>query len=464
MSGRLHIVVPRWDAKLGDSIVSSFFFREARKLNAQVTVLTVAELATLHAQDFGVDRVIVTGANPRVAQLRNIARQLGPVDVVVHLVGRVQPAEIMFLHWLRPSRVYSLDDDLRCVNRKFGAATAGQGFPERFERVLLDLGAKAVERQYIIPLPTVFHGAADAPQILVNTYASRPDKGLSFNTAVMLLRAVADAYPGKSVGILCSPVSRADAQRLETTVARHNVRALNDLDTPQDAAGYISHAHAVISVDTAIVHMAVGLETRLVAIYPYMGDEHNPWLPPPSTKTIVVYSCQNVQQYRRTGQKNMNAFSIEEVVTGLDRLLSTETETDRLITLHARIVPGLGVATGTLARQLPLISQGFPEVGGCHPGTINLLLERPLVVTRPDHRTAPLAWTPSGRTIEVFDLVRIALEFDHSPRRVPAWLYIAHGSPHRQTPSTHEVIAEALDLDGIQDCRVHLPANAVTLT
>ncbi|MGY2227689.1 glycosyltransferase family 9 protein [Pseudomonas tolaasii] len=463
LSDRMHIVVPRWDAKLGDSIVSSFFFREARKLNARVTVLTVSELAPLHTEVFGVDRVIVTGASPGVARLRHIARQLGPVDVVVHLVGRIQPAEIMFLHWLQPSRVYSLDDDLRCVNRKFGAATADKSFPERYEQVLLDLGAKAVERQYIVPLPPLFQGAADAPQILVNSYASRPDKGLSFNTAVMLLRAVADAYPGKSVGILCSPVTRADAQRLETSVGRPNVRALKDLNTPTDAAGYIIHAHAVVSVDTAIVHMAVGLETRLVAIYPAMGDEHNPWLPPLSTKTTVVYSPQDEQHYRRTGQKNMNAFSIEDVVTELDRLLSTDTGIDPVITLHARIVAGLGVATGTLARQLPLISQAFPEVGECYPGTINLLLERPLVVTRPDHRTAPIAWTPSGRITEVFDLVRIELELDHSPLRVPAWLYIAHGSLHRQTPSTHEVIAQALDLEGIQGCRIHLRANAVAL-
>lgn len=356
-SGRLHIVVPRWDAKLGDSIVSSFFFREARQLNAHVTVLTVAQLAPLHLEAFGVDRVIVTDANPGFTQLRDIAAQLGPVDVVVHLVGRIQPAEIMFVHWLRPSRVYSLDDGLRCVNRKLGAATAGLSVPERFERVLRDLGAKAVERKYIVPLPGHFPGASDAPQILVNSYASRPDKSLSFDKAVALLQAVADAYPQKSVAILCSPDSRTDAQHVEAAVARRNVRALKDLNTPTDAAGYIHCAEAVISVDTAIVHMAVGLDTRLVAIYPSMGDEPNPWLPPLSSKTRVIYSHQDVQQYRRTGQKNMNAFAVEEVLAGLDGLLSTDSEPDTLITRQAQIVSGLGVAT--LARQPPLISQGL---------------------------------------------------------------------------------------------------------
>lgn len=83
----LHILVPRWDAKLGDSIVSSFFFREARRLNARVTVLTVEELAQMHALDFGVDQVVITNANPGVLELLHLAQQLGQVDVVVHLVG-----------------------------------------------------------------------------------------------------------------------------------------------------------------------------------------------------------------------------------------------------------------------------------------------------------------------------------------------------------------------------------------
>lgn len=457
----LHIVVPRWDAKLGDSIVSSFFFREARKLNARVTVLTVPELAPLHAQDFGVDRVIVTQANPGLLELCKIAGQLGQVDAVVHLVGRIQPAEIVFLRLLRPSRVYSFDDELRCVNRKFGAATQGLSYAQCLERVLLDLGASAVECQYMVPLPEHFQPSA-APQILINPYGSRPDKSLSPAQSLALLRAIADACPDKAMGILCSPATHADAAQLAAAVARDNVQALEDLATPRDAAGYLQRAQVVISVDTAIVHMAVGLGTRLIAIYPAMGAEHNPWLPPPAPSTLVVYSQQDVAQYRRTGRKDMNRFAVQEVVDGLHRLLADAPDPGGpQLVLQARIVSGLGVATGTLARQLPLLSRDFPEVGNCHPATINLELQRPLVISAPDHRSAPLAWTPSGRTTEVFDLLRIELQLDQRPLRIPAWLYIAHGSPHRQTPTIHEVIAPRLDLSGVSSCRVHLRASAV---
>lgn len=73
-------------------------------------------------------------------------------------------------------------------------------------------------------------------------------------------------------------------------------------------------------------------------------------------------------------------------------------------------------------------------------------------------------WTPSGRTTEVFDLVRIELEFGPLPTRVPAWLYVAHASPHRGTPTIHEVITQQLNLSEVSECQIHLRASAVTLT
>ena len=157
----------------------------------------------------------------------------------------------------------------------------------------------------------------------------------------------------------------------------------------------------------------------------------------------------------------MNEFSDVDVIHPVAELL--QESIDAALAVDAQIVSGLGVATGTLARQLPLISRSFPEVADCHPGTLNLQLSRPLRLIHPHHRSAPLAWTPSGSTKEVFDLLRIELEFDHLAHRVPAWLYVAHGSPHRQTPAVHEVIATRLELNGAKRCRVHLPAHAVDL-
>ncbi|MGV8863211.1 MAG: glycosyltransferase family 9 protein [Pseudomonas sp.] len=454
-----HVIVLRWDAKLGDAIVSSFFYREARKLNAHITVLTVAELAELHTLDFAADQVIVTRPAPRLAELYRLARQLGRVDVVVHLVGTVQPAEIIFLRLLRPALVYSLDDSLNCVNRKFGASTQSLDTAARYRKVLIDLGATEVQSSYIVPLPAELPEVAQAPHILFNPYASRAEKCLSRERATTLLQAIARTFSSYTIGILNSPVTLADAQQLKATVALANVQVVDGLVSPRDVAGYLCCAHAVISVDTAIVHMAVGLGTPLVAIYPVMEDTFNPWLPPPDPQTYVIHSQPQPGHAAQKSTRNMNAFSTQAVLNALQALLPQPAT----LSLDARIVHGLGVASGTLARQLPLISENFPEVADCHPGTINVLLDRPLLLTKPDHRTAPLAWTPSGRITEVFDLLRVELELSSTPARIPAWLYVAHGSPHRSTPSVHELIAYPLSLTGVHHCRLHMRADAVAL-
>jgi ADP-heptose:LPS heptosyltransferase len=458
-----HVVVLRWDAKLGDAIVSSPFYREVRKLpEMRVTVVTVAELEEMHREDFGVDRVIVTRARPGFRELLRVRRELGTVDVVVHLVGRIQPREIFFLSRLNATRVYSLDDALRLVSHKLGASTKDLLFVEKYARVLQSLGLLAVQTGYIVPSPSTAGamgiGTAD---IVLNPYGSRADKSLATTKAVELLGTLADTYPCFTIGILSSLPTRQAAKQLEVQVGRPNVKALDGIETPRHAVAAVSASRITITVDTAIVHMAVGLGKNLVAIYPEMGEEPNPWLPPASCTTRVVISHQDVRRYRLTGAKDMNEFSSSAVVEAVRDLGVASAPVQPGITVAARLVRGLGVASGTLSRQLPLISATFPEVAECHPGTINLQLDRALHVREPDHRTPPLAWTPSGRTREVFDLVRVELELVGSGRRFPAWLYVAHGSPHRSTPTIHELIAKPLDLARETDCRLHIRSSAI---
>ena len=69
---------------------------------------------------------------------------------------------------------------------------------------------------------------------------------------------------------------------------------------------------------------------------------------------------------------------------------------------------GRGIASRCESKQLPLIAEEFPEVSGCHCGTINLQLDRPLLVLSPDRRTKPLKWDRHSPH-DVFDLLRVEL-------------------------------------------------------
>jgi ADP-heptose:LPS heptosyltransferase len=456
-----HIVVLRWDAKLGDAIVSSPLYREMRDLpGAHVTVVTVAALAVMHERDFGANRVIVTRARPGLVDLLRVRRQLkqdGPVDAVVHLVGRIPPREIVFLRWLRAARVYSLDTSLRLVSHKHYAGGHAWRFGDHYLQVLRSLGVPNPRANYIVPM--ISDGGETGIDILFNPYGSRTDKSLSADKAAELLHALADAYPQAKIGILSAQPTRAAAARLEQRLNRAEVRSLAQIDTPAHAAAAVSTARIVVSVDTAIVHMAVGLRKRLIAIYADTGAMPNPWLPPATAEHRVVLSRHDLAHYARTGIKDMNQFPVAEVIDATRSLYDADT-----VVVEGEIVSGLGAASGTLARQLPMISAGFPAVSDCFRGTLNVALARPLWVVRADHRTAPLAWTPSGRTREVFDLLRVQLELVASRKRFEAWLYVAHGSPHRRTPELHELIAGEIELNGETHCVLTICSSAVSFT
>jgi hypothetical protein len=100
--------------------------------------------------------------------------------------------------------------------------------------------------------------------------------------------------------------------------------------------------------------------------------------------------------------------------------------------------------SNNLKKQLPHIVGDFPEINGCHYGTINLYLDNSLIVISPDHRTKPVPWDPAFGVGEVFDFLRIEIEAPVGSSRVKAWLYIPHGSPHRKDIRKHEIITTKL--------------------
>lgn len=308
----------RWDGKLGDSIVSSFVYRELRKSgNWQVFVATTPELADLHADVFNPDKMFLTPAGPGWAALFQLWRRLGKVDVVVHLSGVLPPREIFFLWLLRPSQVYGLDDELGWVTAKLGIATESVSIQARYAEVVRRMGTQAVNTSPALPPATGHRG-----YIAFNPYASRAGKSMGALKAALTLSCLAKAFPDKEFRVLSSPATDPSALQLVQAVARKNVRLFEGLPTVNAAIAAVEGAEAVISVDTGIVHVAVALKKPLVAIYPSLGDNYDPWRPDETPTTKVILAPQDVATYRRTGRKNLDVFDETDIRDHLAKLIA----------------------------------------------------------------------------------------------------------------------------------------------
>lgn len=127
-----------------------------------------------------------------------------------------------------------------------------------------------------------------------------------------------------------------------------------------------------------------------------------------------------------------------------------------MVMIKGTIQRGAGQSQNTIKEQMPFFRDCFPEVADCKVGTLNIRLEKPVVVTNPDFTTRSLPWHPAlklAKSGEMFQFVRIRLTLE-GQKPVNAWIYRAQFSPYREDPFLIEVLAPALSISGSPVCAI----------
>jgi CTP-dependent riboflavin kinase len=119
-------------------------------------------------------------------------------------------------------------------------------------------------------------------------------------------------------------------------------------------------------------------------------------------------------------------------------------------------ISGLGLGVTTVAKQYEHLVREFPDIRDVHQwGTLNLQLEYPLRILNPDYTTSDIEWEPGFK--ERFSLTRIGLEPCATGKLQPAWIYVAHRSPHRANTLFIEMLTATLEVRNGDRFLVHLP-------
>ncbi|MFH7564606.1 glycosyltransferase family 9 protein [Oceanimonas smirnovii] len=315
------LLLVRWDAKIGDSIVSSFFFRELRRArpDIQVDVITAPYLAALYRDHFGVDHIYCCKKRPSYAELKKMSAGIGSVDLVIHLGKHLKMKDIYFLRCLSASNVMGLDDELRLVNVKLGDATKGRHFSEKFAYALDLLGVTSPDRQYIIPEDSerrqlVLREWPDTPVIALNPYGSGSSRRLNFNSVSMLVKLISEYRPGWKVCLMSTPDTKVEVEKWCSELGGGRAFTVKASETIQDAIEILRLSDAVISVDTAIVHIASGLNKPLLGIYNNDESNYSEWHPN-SCYSFCVFSLKN-----KSGLPDVNNFNVDEAERYIEKL------------------------------------------------------------------------------------------------------------------------------------------------
>lgn len=305
-----HILVVRWDAKLGDSYISSFFFREIKKLpQLRVSVITTPELKDLHLEGFKADSVQTINKRPSYKELKRIAREIGTVDLVVHLTEYMKMKDLYFLSQLDAPNVASMDDEINRVNIKMTQQTKDMLFHDKYVHLLKLLSVPDIDDGYIIPYRKDAIEHSEKYDLVFNFFGSTEHKSVAIERASATLISVAKHYPTLSIGLLSSPYTVKKAHSIVERVNLNRVSVIDKINTINDAINIISNTKVVISVDTSIVHIASGLKKRTLAIYPKLNGMFNPWLPPATEQMSVLFS------HYEGINVDVNNYSDQELIT-----------------------------------------------------------------------------------------------------------------------------------------------------
>ena len=269
------VVLLRWDAKLGDAIVSSWVAREIRRAQPEreVWVVTTHAMAPLFRDHLEADRVIEVSKRPSYGELKRLARTLGRVGYLVHLCKLLKMKDIYFLNQVDACHVAGLDDALISIDIKLGERTAGCHFADKFAALLESMGIRDPDTRYVIPHSPEWERnlaawwPATHQVIAFNPYGNGSARRLRPDMIAHMLELML-AHCQQTICLLFPP-----GMEQETTALRNKVsqpaRILLSLEYPSLGGLFTQLRHSVglISVDTATVHIAAGLTLPILGLY-----------------------------------------------------------------------------------------------------------------------------------------------------------------------------------------------------
>jgi ADP-heptose:LPS heptosyltransferase len=311
ISNLKHIVFIRWDAKWGDAIISSFVFEHLRKTYPEVKISVVTSVAM---SDYFRNYVDVN------KRLKILAEQLGVVDLLVHF-SFMKMKDLYFLSKVQALNVAGLDDEIQRVNIKLGRDTQGKHFAQKFVVLLEYLGIEAVTPKYQVPLnikavaksERFLAMKGERSLLVINPYGSSKKRKLNTLTTKKIIIEALKLRPNINIAILSTPETISEVHELCLNLDRTNVFYYPECRTIYDAIALVSKAEWVISVDTAIVHIASGLKKPLLALYSPDKKNYSDWHPN-SNKASTCFA-------KKVSPLDINALNWTQLFASLSELL-----------------------------------------------------------------------------------------------------------------------------------------------
>ncbi|WP_221075307.1 glycosyltransferase family 9 protein [Agarivorans aestuarii] len=321
------ILFVRGDGKIGDSIVSSFVYREIKRQQPGIKlgVLCTSNSKKLFDTDPYIDFVHEYPKRPKLWQVKRLLRQVPTYDAVIFLPEVMKARDFLMLRCLKAKANIGVAKSVRLINYNIAQQVAGKHSQQYFVEAANQLGFTISDFSYRFNLPEMveqsvldFLGSKKGKYIAINGFGNTHKRSFTKSRLIEVLLALKEYFPSYPIIVLASPVS----QSLVSTVtsALDNVFCIKNTESIQQNAALIKHSKLFISVDTATVHLARCFEVPMVAIYRQEPANFAMWSPnyQPTESIFTRAAVNNAEEV------NIGEFDTAQLLQSCSKLLGED--------------------------------------------------------------------------------------------------------------------------------------------
>lgn len=315
------ILVLRDDGKIGDMVVSSFVYREIKKQypTIKIGVVTRKGAIDIIKDNLYVDKIYEYKKNS--SYLKRLAKEIAKekYDLLIDTSTILREKQIMFINKCKSRINLGVEKDGWGLFDISISEERNAHITKRFIKILEKLGIKDVKSNYDIQISDkvvnrviekikkeeAVQEIENKKRTILNPYAASRHRSFNRENIEKILKVLLNKT-GDEIYILGHGENKKEVVDIKNKINNNRVHYL-DLKGIEEVIALIKTSELVISPDTSIVHIGVGLDKKVIGIYREDIDGNNSVLwGPNSDKAIQIFSKENKDN-------DINNFDINEL-------------------------------------------------------------------------------------------------------------------------------------------------------
>lgn len=271
----------RVDGKIGDYIVSSFAFREIKKCYPHIQIDVIADrgLEGILKLNKYIDNYYLFNRKKN-NEWKKMAKKLkgNNYDVLLDATEGLKYRQIYFLNKINAKiNVGYNKDDYQIFNKKVKISNSIK-MVEIYQKMLECVNIKIDNTEYDVPVSD--ESEKEVNQFLKENNVKEEDKIIALNffgasklrkissdNGIIIIKKLKERYKNVKIILLDSPQNRKEIYDVLHNCNNKDVLFFEKSKTILDSISIIKRSNLVVSLDTSILHIAEGLNKRIIAFY-----------------------------------------------------------------------------------------------------------------------------------------------------------------------------------------------------